>query len=249
MFWRNQDRTLITNGEITEWDIKSGNTSIMREYKLAPTKIIDKIEALPKQQRVIAVGKLMAKDKKFARALEECFDDAVNRFIEQNQIEKTFDVLSIKRDAVYLCNGCVDFPTVGTYVTFVPKNIYHAYVVLNGKEFLFGRDKLDVKGLSDKILPKHDAGIHTMLKDVIGYLERFDDYGAHEYMHELVDAYKKKELPFDYYRTYDDSSMYNVLLNDNIVQFDMITESMMSLLDIRYNYEKIILPFIELLVA
>lgn len=254
MFWLNKERNLILNAEIIEWDIASGNTSIMKENRLASRSIISELEHMNKQDRVVAVGKIMRKNKDFSKKLEEGFNDAVNKFIENNDISKDLDILSIKRDAVYLVNKSVYYPDVGEHIHFVPKNIYHAYMNLGGKEFYFKRtiqgESIDVKGMNDKLLPKHRNGINNLLLQVINLLEKMDDTEAHEYMHEFVDAYKKRELDLDYYRAYNEESKFYVDIGeDETVMFDVITEDMLDSVDIRYNYSNIILPLIELMVA
>ena len=51
------------NSSITEFDIKSANTSLMRYYGLASDNIISKLEKLPQEKREVAVGLLCQKDK------------------------------------------------------------------------------------------------------------------------------------------------------------------------------------------
>ena len=69
MFWKNPDIVLIVNSRITEYDIKSGNTSIMKAFNLASPKRIAEIESMKKDDRVVAVGN-MSKNPEFSKALE-----------------------------------------------------------------------------------------------------------------------------------------------------------------------------------
>lgn len=254
MFWLNKERKFITNAEIVEWDIRSGNTSIMKEYKLAPYNTIARLEKMSKSERVIAVGKIMQVNKEFSKKLEDGFNDAVNRFIEANDLSRDIDIISIKRDAVYTINKNISTTKIGSHIDFIPKNMYHAYVYLEGKEFYFKKnwdnESIDVKGMNDKLLPRHHNGIHQMLIQVINLLKKPDDCEAHQYMHEFVDAYKKRELDLDFYRAYNEESKFYVNVGDDeTVLFDVITEDMLPQVDIRYNYTNIILPLIELMVA
>ena len=69
MFWKNPDFDKVINSRVIEWDIKSGNTSIMRAFKLCPLERIEELEGMKKQDRVIAVGNMM-KDPDFSKKLE-----------------------------------------------------------------------------------------------------------------------------------------------------------------------------------
>ena len=44
MFWKNPDFDKVINSRIIEWDIKSGNTSIMRAFNLCPIERIQELE-------------------------------------------------------------------------------------------------------------------------------------------------------------------------------------------------------------
>lgn len=250
MFWTNPDRKLICGAEIVEWDIKSGNTSIMKEHRLIHPKTISELEKMTKQDRVVAVGKLQAKIKDLAKNLEKGFDNAVNSFIQNNQIERDYDIISIKRDAVFLCNVCVDTPYVGEYIKFVPKNMYHAYMNLSNKEVYFKHDgTVHVKGINDSLVPLHSEGINSLLKVVIEYLERMDFINLNIYLRDFAEAYKKRELPFDYYRNYDNESKFVLYVNGERILIESITEDMIDNIDIAYNYINVIMPLIELVIA
>ena len=87
MNYQNKYRIEDFNASIVEWDIKSANTSICREYGLLPESIIDKIEAMHKAKREKQIGLLMRKDKVFTKKLEECFDIVMKVFIAQNDLD------------------------------------------------------------------------------------------------------------------------------------------------------------------
>ena len=55
----------VFNTKIIEYDLKSANTSLCREYNLLPIKQIEEIESMKKDKRVVTIGKLMRKDKVF----------------------------------------------------------------------------------------------------------------------------------------------------------------------------------------
>lgn len=252
MFKTNNNYPILVNSEIIEWDIKSANASIMREYKLADSSILDKVDSLPKDRRNIYVGNMMRNDKNFSLKLESAFNEVVEIFMKQNNLLES-DIVSIKRDAVFVKNHKITYDTIGNYIKFRPKNAYHAFLLLDRKEFYFSLkdNHIDIKGMNDETLKKHNNGILIFINQVIELLENENKSSLHAYLREFVDAYKMRELPFDYYRHFDDNSkyiMYIDLGNDEKewIEVSEIDDSMINYISIKYNYENIILPLIQL---
>ncbi len=255
MFKTNVNRPIICNSEIIEWDIKSANTSLMREYRLADPTLISKIESLNKNKRNIYVGNMMRNDKVFSGKLESAFNDTINQFLQQNNLCE-YDIISIKRDAVFVSNHKITHDSIGEYVKFIPKNSYHAFILLKNIEFYFSLTDshvVDVKGINDETLKKHEKGILEFLFQVVYLLENESKTSLHMYLREFVDAYKRKELPFDYYRHFDDNSKYIMYIdlgdgNKEWVEIDEIDENTIDYISIKYNYENIILPLIQIII-
>ena len=130
----NKCEDMIINRMIVEYDLKSANTSLCREYKLLPIESINKIDEMKKSDRVKTIGKLMRKDKEFKKGLKDAFVDIRRRFFEENGI-KDDDILSIKKDAIF-CLKTVPREEFG-YCRFVPKNKYTSYLNLNRLEFYY----------------------------------------------------------------------------------------------------------------
>lgn len=247
MFYINPNINYLVNSEIIEWDIKSANTSIIKEYELLSLKKVEKIEGMKKQDRVVAIGKEMRKDKSFAKSLEDKFNEVAKLFIENNKLDKDFDIVSIKRDAIFVVNRQITNSVIGNSIKFIPKNTYQAYLYLKPYEFYINDTKIDIKGLNDELIPLHENGIIEFIRDVITICAQtnMDKHKLNLYLSEFVDAYKKKELPFDYYREFANDSKYRYNMLGNMVLMDNINEYHLDNLDISYNYKTIVLPLIQ----
>ena len=242
MMYLNHNIVFEINSEIIEYDIKSANVSLCREFNLLPTQLIDEIANLPKENRVIRIGKIMRKNPEFSKALERSFNDVVKRFIQDNALKES-DVISIKKDAVFVINKEIKNPKVGTFVNFEKKNIYHAYLYLKPYEFYFKKDgTVDVKGKATESLPYHYNGILAILKELVYVCER---HGAsksvlNNFMWKIVSDYKLGFLPSDCFRNFSNDSFETPYG----VEFSDVDES--HLLDLEvdksYNYMHIILP-------
>lgn len=242
MFKTNRDYPFIHDAEVTEWDIKSANTSVMAYYNLVEPKLAARLAKMPKMEREIAVGNLQKKHPEFAKQLEDAFNKIINEFMEVNNLTMD-DVVSIKRDAVFVRNHPIKTPKLGGEVEFVPKNRYKHVILVPRYEVYIADDKTDVKGLADEVLPQHEAGMIYFLRTAA--YTAHDFYGLQRFFHQYVDAYKKKELDFDAYREFTSDSKFRVTMGGHEMLLDSIEEEEMSNLDISFNYMQVVMPTIQ----
>lgn len=248
VFVINTDRPFLVNSEIIEWDIKSANVSIIEEYGLLDSDKIEKIKKMNKKQRVIYVGKEMRSDKVFSKELERSFDKVVKEFIELNNLDMNYDIVSIKRDAVYVVNREINNSKLGDFINFMPKNKYIAYLYLKPYEFYIKPNyEIDIKGLNDSYIPLHEKGILSFIRDIIKIASNSNlDYEViNKYLSDFVNAYKNRELEFDFYREFNAYSLYNYQNYGNQMFMEEIDENILESINIDYNYINIILPLIQ----
>jgi len=250
MFYLNPYKSLCINSEIIEYDIKSANLSIIKEYKLLPQNIIDKLEDMNKKDRVVFVGKLMGKDRNFAKELESKFNEIIELFMEVNNLDKELDVISIKRDAVFVINKDVKQTKFGKHIHFVKKNTYTGYMYLKPYEFYINEDKIDVKGLNDSLYKLHKDGILDLVREFIDICasSNMNKTIINRYLKSLVNNYKNKSLYYDYYREFNQISKYRYVLVDDVMLMDNINDKTLMEVDISYNYLNIIIPMIRLII-
>lgn len=237
------DRGVAYNSSIIEYDIRHANINVSKYYNLYnDVKYLDTLDALPKKDREVKFGLLLRKDKEFSKRLEEGFNSIVKEFMEVNNLDKDLDIISIKKDAVFVINHKVPTTTFGP-VEFVQKNKYHAYINLNRIEFYIG-DKTDVKGIGENY-KLHKDGIILLIEELIDYLERGKDVNM--FLAEVADLYKNRKLNLEMYRQFDSKCKYLCRIDDNMVLLDDISYDILDTsCDISYNYINIILPLIRM---
>lgn len=251
MNYLNKYKYLEVNSDIVEYDIKSANISICREYKLLPNNITNKIEKMDKNKRVKTIGLIGKKNKGFMKALEKHFTIATEKFIELNDLNKEDDIISIKKDAVFVINRNIKNDMVGEHIHFINKNQYHAYLYLRPLEFYFKKDgNVDVKGLSKQSII-HKNGLLDILNQLIETCEsnNCNIKEINEFMKEFVILYKEKKLPLDCYREFNQNSLFKTKIYNEYVYLNSITEDMLknNEVDISYNYINFILPLYNLI--
>lgn len=260
----NETRIFEISSSIVEWDIKRAGIHLIKEYDLLPEKDIKYYESLPKKESDVAIGKRQIDDKEFSKRFNQSFTDAMNLFLQENDLDEDIDILSIKKDACFVINKDIKKPDIGSYIHFIPKNRYHAYMYLKpflkkgkGYEFYFGKDDLiDVKGLSsnkakrDQLLALHKDGMLNFLLCVVDLAEKsgMDMNQLSNFLHDFVLMYKKKELDYDYYREFNPESKFRYRFLGSEMLTGNIDESMLEKIQIEYNYIYLILPLINLII-
>lgn len=254
MNYQNLYRIEDFNASIVEWDIKSANVSICREYNLLPTATIDAIASQHKSKRERSIGLLMLKDKDFSKALESKFDEVMKIFIEQNNLDLDWDILSIRKDAAFVINKEIKKPLVGEHILFRPKGVYSHHIYLKPPkikdlDIYINNDTIDVKGISDELIPLHQDGTLQLIRTICTCMGSSNPKKEiNELFSDFVLLYKKRELPFEFYREFNVVSKFRVNLFGTESLLDSIdSDELLEMTDITYNYENVILPLIRML--
>lgn len=246
--WTNKSLRFLHHEYIVEYDIKSANTSLMRYYNLMPLADIEKISAMAKEDREITVGKLMRSSPTFAKGLESAFSMIIEEFLKENHLDKETDVISIKKDAVFVRNRSVKKTTFGDSVVFRAKGEYTGFFQIPSKEFYYQKSgKFDVKGISNELLPLHVNGVLDFMLGV--FQEASHSIELQKYLKEYASCYKKLELPFAAYRQFDGNSKFLVHLMGQDVLMDNIDDSLLRYLDVTYNYLNVYLEVLKVIIG
>lgn len=261
--WTNPTDLFI--GEIIEYDMSDGGFSIIKEECLLPPAEIRRLEKLPKGfERNEAVGKLRySKDpsiRDIGKKLEKLFAKYRIIFAMKNDIDIN-EIFSIKRDALFLTRY-VDQTEFGNYIKFKEKHKYDIYFLLGQNELVTNfqsrhktyeiyydtfSDDIAVKGISDeKIEAYHTSGILSLIKKYLRYVSRFDYQGATKLVVNAIDDYKFHRLPIEYYREFNDESCYKFQIDGKLFSTTEADISMIEHLDIRYNFNHIMVPMLNM---
>ena len=251
----NKDISIISNRRIVEYDLKSANTSLCKEYKLLSDDQISKIENMKKKERVITIGKLQRKDREFNSSFKESFKDIRRRFFYANNLEDK-DILAIKKDAIFCLVGCNE--TKFGKCHFVEKNVYTSYMHIDKLELYynargesFDKSKLDVKGISDETIHLHDGFMLDFINTIFKKIEEGNEASLFRYINRFVSKYKHLQLPVGYYREFNNTSL--IRLNDMDQTFEDETfipfEHKQEHLNIDYNFFNVILPIVKIVMG
>ena len=119
------------NHRIVEYDMKSANTSIAREFGLLPEKRIKELENLPKKDREIAVGLILRDTPGYSEKQKLGFISARKLFFTQNEILDE-EVVAIKRDAIFVMKY-VDKDTIAVNIDCIYSKVPRTDLPINNK--------------------------------------------------------------------------------------------------------------------
>lgn len=250
----NKNISYLFNKKIIEYDLKSANTSLCKEYNLLSKDIISEIEEKPKKERVVIIGKMMRKDSKFKEGLKASFIDIRKRFFELNDIADD-DILAIKKDAIFCLKEC-KHTKIGK-CNFIEKNVYTSYLYLNTFEFYYGpssdeygKYKIDIKGIDDVIVHKHDGFMLDFFLKAFRHFETSDIQTQFNFLKRFIDKYKHLQLEVGYYREFDREGI--IRLSDSNETYDeeifIPYEHKQEHINIDYNFFNILLPLIKIII-
>ena len=257
MTYTNDGLPLLINCQITEYDIESGNTSMMRHYQLVDEDTINHLERMPKEERVISVGLLQRNNREFAKMLEASFNKSVDQFLAQNDLDKDVDVLSIRKDAVFVVNKPVNHPNIGKHIHFRPKHIYHAAILLNRWHFFFEKNKpvkvdffINEEKDPNRAIPKLREGIMDFLREFVEVCESSNMNRSliYPWLKDFCTAYKEKRLDLEYYREFTPDALFHINDGDGSTYMEDVPDYLIEDLDISFNYRNIIVPLCQILI-
>jgi len=239
----NKNIPFLFNKEIIEYDMKEAGFSLVQEFHLLPDNIIHKLSKLKKEKRTVELGKLELSNKLYKEGKKKAFIHARELFIEANHLDIN-DIIAIKKDAIITTKKC-SIQHFGDYIYFRPKHIYTSYITLPKRlEFYYCDNSLTVKGINEKKVKLHEQYMVEFIKRYFYMMENSESSNTLEFTKDFIDKYKKRQLPVGYYRTFDYESCYH-LLNSSIT-FDDYYEDKKEDLDISYNFNTILIKFIQI---
>ena len=200
-----------TSGRIVEYDIKSANITMLHKYGKISDRYYKYLSVLPKFDREKEIGLLIRNDSSYYDCIKKGISEAKRLLFESNNIQFN-SVVRIANDAVYV-NSSVDLQyTIFGDVVFKQKSIHQVMMKLYNLIIFFGYNidgdyNLDIIGINNKNLELHSAML-SVIANIIHLLERVSPKDAIQYINEFYIDYINFNLPKEFYRELNATSMY-----------------------------------------
>lgn len=166
--YTNKDLKYIKNTIITEYDMESAGMNILTELGYFSEEDRKKLLSMDKLKRNVLIGKMLRKNPKMMEDLEKGFAEARRIFFQVNNIDE-YDVVSVKRDAIFIIGNKKIGHNISKYIKIRPKNRYTSYINIMGYENYYNSDtdKLDVKKYSKEVIEVHKDFLLKDLKEIL----------------------------------------------------------------------------------
>lgn len=241
--WTNPLVRYLKNRHITEYDMKSGGLSVIRENGLLPKDKIDELERMTKENRDIAIGNLQSDVPGLAKGLVDGFAKERERFVTVNGIPNE-NILSIKKDALFIIDFSVKVQQTTPNVLFRIKNRYTSFTAFNQKELFFSPDHLDAKGFTNMFRDLQKDFLLAEYYRIMKRSETLEYSDVFDILRKYRSDYVGRRLPIGFYRNAD-TGVYDFdgfSLND-------ADDTMKKDVMIDHNYMECVLPFLQNIVS
>lgn len=215
--WQNKnylmDIDYLISTSISEYDIRKANISILYSEGVIDKKYYDYLYSADRMTRQVEVGYMIKDNKEVGDILSNGITKYRKMFFESNGLQD-MDILSIKNDAIFIITKRPNITKFGN-IEFVNKNNYSTYMkILKKKEVYLninrndGTTQIDIKGISDENLIKHQNAMVQVIVDIAYYIEAGDIITAIRYVTGLYNQYIARTLPLEFYRSFDEESKF-----------------------------------------
>lgn len=246
----------VINRSIIEVDIKAAGLSMLAEYGAISIDDYNYILSLPKNERVVVVGKMQASNSKFTDIIQQGIENTRKVIFDIFSIEDK-EVIAIRNDAVIFIRdfsrkGISNVPGVEStqygfryqrFIQFGIKNEYTSFYKLGKKELLYGlnpiagTEVLHVAGIGEENLKLHENYMMDLFRTVFMSAQCEPLTSTLNLLNNIYNSYISKSLDMGYYRRFDSFSRFDIssdFLNSfGSYQADFIDN--IDCLDISYN--------------
>lgn len=231
----------LVNTLIYEFDIQKCNINVLREAGVLDQETYEYLWNAERMVRQCYVGN-MCKNPEIERIRQSGTIEAKRKFFMANKIQDS-EVLSIKNDAVFIISRVPPICDFGM-IHFIKKHQYTGfYKVLNLElYFLYNsvtqEEGLDVKGINDEMLMRHQQYFLQFLKDLFYTIQMNGVAIALRLLKQFYLQYINLGLPIGFYRKFDPLSDYHFKFKSIVgagFGAENVGEEMKKFLDISYN--------------
>lgn len=199
--YKNKNIEYLKNCNIYEYDMKRAGLNILRNTNSISEEDYNYLINMDKRKADVIIGKWLRDNPDISDLMMKEYIKIRKKFFELNNIEDDDEILSIKKDAIFVINHRCNNLDFDGY-TFVNKNKYDSFIKINNYEFYLNSttNKLDIKGMNHNSLYKQWEYFIKLIKTCMN----LDIKGCKDKIFEILVDFKDDfimfELDKEYYR-------------------------------------------------
>ena len=231
---------------IREYDMRQSNISVLKYKGIINDEEFNYYSNLPKIERQIKIGLMQKENPELAKTITDTMKELRNTFIKENNLNES-NVISIKNDALFILPPFPNKTIISNDVEFRVKNTYTSYYLFN-RDFpgpkiecyyylnrLADDEILDVKGISDKVLPLHENHFIDLLKTVFYSAESEPREETIRLLSTIYENYITRKMDIEYYREFNAESKYRLQVGGLYYTADFMDKKDIAYIDITEN--------------
>lgn len=231
------------NTYIREYDLSKANvTALLYQNRLSLSEYNEYL-TMSKELREKKIGLLIRSDRSIYKDIQAGIIEAKKRLLTLNSVED-FNIVSIKNDAVFIVGNEL-MHTCFPPFEFKIKNVYNIFLQLQDLEIYYGdfldpssgniNTTIDIKGISDERLARHQGGMLDIICDTCYRLQRENIQSTMTWICEMYRQFLTRSLSKQYYRNLDAFSGYTFKTSVHVVSLQEIDDTMIPVVDINRN--------------
>lgn len=211
-----KDLKYIKNTPIIEYDMSNAGINILLTNGKLNQEFVDYLNTLDKLTKNITVGKILQNNPEWNKLMMEEFIKIRGEFMRINNLDDN-DILSIKKDAIFVINHKVKKLKVHDNYVFREKGVYDTYLNIRNKEFYINIEKgtYDVKGFPKTVTKvQEDFFIDFIITCAV--LEKEDRFDLFQHIKIFRSKFLNFELPQEFYYDLDEDGYKYKYCKDSI---------------------------------
>lgn len=234
------DAKFINCVNITEYDIRKANISILYQKGIITEEQYNYLFCLPKQNREAAVGLMILDNPNIDSIIKKGITEAKKWLFDMNNINDP-EVLRISNDSIFLMRGIpLKYTSMG-HVEFIPKAKYDTFARIANLTIFFAStmDELDleVKGLGKDQIPLHENYMLNFIANLFCLINTQPISTVIDYYMSFYNQYINRQLDIGFYRELNSDSCYTIPFNtgSNFTRIGFSYATDPKQIDISYN--------------
>ena len=217
------DVDILTGHSIVEVDMASAGLSVIRQDGLLPGALLAKLEAMPKGESAVAIGKLSRTEEH--RGLSDRITQGIRLRLEAMLAANGAGpehILSVKRDAVFLVDLVPRVLALKNGTRFRLKGRYSAFARLGAVEVYAAprTGVVDLKGIPAEKRELHRPFTTRLVLDFLDMVASGKAVEAADTLRQFREDYLRRRLPLGFYREFNAASGMPVRLGGTLYHFE-----------------------------
>ena len=242
--WTTPERLLV--GQLYELDMTEAGMTVIALDRLLPDGDIAWLRSLPKADRSPAVGRISRDrpDLRLSAKVTEGIKRRMEEILQVNAVQPD-NIVSVKRDAVILCNVQPSTLRLKDGTQFKVKGSFSCFAKFGQVEFYAvpSRGLWDIRGIAKEKRGLHEAGCVRIILDMLRMIERGQRGDAAATLAQFRRDYLARRLPIAFYREFNADSAYALRVEGEVFKLPGgAGEVPPDDLEVAYNLRNVVVP-------